>query len=67
VRTIATWLPASKQILEDFDGLKRSCESTLAYAVAEEFEDQLLFGSGSGENLTAWLRRRPIRYQLTRQ
>jgi len=51
VRTIATWIPASKQILEDFEGLRAFLESSLAYAVAEEFEDQLLLGSGSGENL----------------
>jgi len=51
VRTIATWIPASKQILEDFEGLRAFLESSLAYAIAEEFEDQLLFGSGAGENL----------------
>jgi HK97 family phage major capsid protein len=51
VRTIATWMPASKQILEDFDGLEAFLRSSLTYAVAEEFEDQLLFGSGAGENL----------------
>jgi HK97 family phage major capsid protein len=55
VRTIASWLPASKQILEDFDGLEAFLQSTLAYAVAEEFEDQLLFGSGAGENLNGLL------------
>jgi len=51
VRTIATWIPASKQILEDFEGLRAFLENTLAYAISEEFEDQLLFGSGAGENL----------------
>jgi HK97 family phage major capsid protein len=51
VRTIATWIPASKQILEDFEGLEAFLRSSLVYAVEEEFEDQLLFGSGSGENL----------------
>jgi HK97 family phage major capsid protein len=51
VRTIATWIPASKQILEDFEGLRAFLESSLAYAISEEFEGQLLFGSGAGENL----------------
>jgi len=51
VRTIATWIPASRQILEDFEGLEAFLRSSLVYAVEEEFEDQLLFGSGSGENL----------------
>ena len=51
VRTIATWIPASRQILEDFEGLEAFLRSSLVYAVEEEFEDQLLFGSGAGENL----------------
>jgi HK97 family phage major capsid protein len=51
VRTIATWIPASKQILEDCEGLEAFLRSSLVYAVEEEFEDQLLFGSGAGENL----------------
>lgn len=51
VRTIATWIPASKQIIEDFVGLEAFLRSSLVYAVEEEFEDQLLFGSGAGENL----------------
>jgi len=51
VRTIATWIPATKQILEDFDGLEAFLRSSLMYALEEEFEDQILLGSGSGQNL----------------
>jgi HK97 family phage major capsid protein len=51
VRTIATWIPASRQILEDFDGLTTFVQSTLTYALEEELEDQILLGSGSGQNL----------------
>jgi len=55
VRTIATWIPASKQILEDFVGLEAFLRSSLMYALEEEFEDQLLLGSGQGENLNGLL------------
>jgi HK97 family phage major capsid protein len=51
VRTIATWIPASRQILEDFDGLTNFVQSTLTYALEEEVEDQILLGSGYGQNL----------------
>ena len=55
VRTIATWLPASKQILEDFVGLEAFLRSSLIYALEEEFEDQILLGDGAGENLNGLL------------
>jgi HK97 family phage major capsid protein len=51
VRTIATWIPASRQILEDFDGLTNFVQSSLIYALEEEVEDQILLGSGAGQNL----------------
>jgi HK97 family phage major capsid protein len=51
VRTIATWIPASRQILEDLDGLTNFVQSTLTYALEEEVEDQILLGSGAGQNL----------------
>jgi HK97 family phage major capsid protein len=55
VRTIATWIPASKQILEDFVGLEAFLRSSLMYALEEEFEDQILLGDGQGENLNGLL------------
>lgn len=51
VQTIATWIPATKQILEDFDGLEAIIRTALLYALEEEFEDQLLLGSGVSPNL----------------
>ena len=55
VRTLATWIPASKQILEDFVGLEAFLRSSLIYALEEEFENQLLLGNGAGENLNGLL------------
>jgi len=52
VRTIATWIPATKQVLEDFPGLEGIIRTALAYALEERFEDQILLGSGSGQNLS---------------
>lgn len=51
VRTIATWIPASKQVLEDFEELLGFLETSLPYAVDLREEQQLLSGSGSGEDL----------------
>ena len=51
VRTIATWIPATKQILADFGELAGYLNSTLPYYVNLEEELQLLSGDGSGENL----------------
>jgi HK97 family phage major capsid protein len=51
VRTIATWIPATKQILADFTELNGFLTSTLPYYVDLEEELQLLSGDGTGENL----------------
>jgi HK97 family phage major capsid protein len=51
VRTIATWIPATKQILDDFTELSSYLNSTLPYYVNLEEELQLLSGDGTGENL----------------
>jgi HK97 family phage major capsid protein len=51
VRTIATWIPATKQILDDFVELSSYLNSTLPYYVNLEEELQLLSGDGTGENL----------------
>lgn len=52
VRTIATWAGASKQILDDMQEMEQFLSSSLIWAVEKEFEGQLLFGSGVGEDLT---------------
>jgi HK97 family phage major capsid protein len=51
VRTIATWIPATKQILDDFTELASFLQNSLTYYVNLEEELQLLSGDNTGENL----------------
>jgi HK97 family phage major capsid protein len=51
IRTIATWIPASKQILDDFSELAAFLETSLTYYVNLEEEIQMLSGDNTGENL----------------
>jgi len=51
VRMLATWIPASKQILDDMTELSSFLQSSLPYYVDLAEEQQLLSGSGSGEDL----------------
>jgi HK97 family phage major capsid protein len=51
VRTIATWIPATKQILDDMAELLGFVQSSLPFYVNQEEELQLLAGDGTGENL----------------
>lgn len=51
VKTIATWIPASRQVLDDFNELGGFIRSTMPYYVNLEEELQLLSGDGTGENL----------------
>lgn len=51
VVTIAHWIKASKQILDDFAALQSNIDSRLRYGLAYVEETQLLKGSGTGNNL----------------
>jgi len=51
VRTIAAFIPATKQILDDFTELAGYIDSSLPYYVNLEEELQLLSGDGTAENL----------------
>jgi HK97 family phage major capsid protein len=51
VETIATWIPASRQILDDMPELMGYLQSALPYYVDLEEELQLLAGSGTTPNL----------------
>ena len=51
VKTIATWIPASRQILDDMSGLASFISNSLAYYVNSEEELQLLSGDNVGEDL----------------
>ena len=51
VVTIAHWIKASKQILDDFAALQSNVDGRLRYGLALVEENQLLKGSGTGNNL----------------
>jgi HK97 family phage major capsid protein len=51
VVTIAHWIKASKQILDDFMALQSNIDGRLRYGLALVEEGQLLKGSGVGNNL----------------
>jgi HK97 family phage major capsid protein len=51
VRTLATWIPASRQVLDDMTELGAFWETGLRYEVDLAEELQLLSGSGAGEDL----------------
>jgi len=51
IKTIATWVPATKQILDDFTELASFLENSLTFYVNLEEELQLLSGDNTGENL----------------
>lgn len=51
VRTIAHWMRASVQILADAPGLRSMIDNRLRYGLAYVEENQLLNGSGTGQNL----------------
>jgi HK97 family phage major capsid protein len=47
VRTIAHWLPVSRQILDDFPALQSYVNSRLTYGVRRAEEQQVLYGTGT--------------------
>jgi HK97 family phage major capsid protein len=51
VKLIATWIPATRQVLDDFTELMGFIQSALPYYVNLEEELQLLSGDNTGENL----------------
>lgn len=55
VKTIAEWIPATKRSLADVAQLRGLIDQELRDDLAEEEEDQILNGSGSGENLLGLL------------
>jgi HK97 family phage major capsid protein len=55
VRTIASWVAASKQALGDAGQLRTLIDSFLVYAVNRVLEDQIVNGSGEGENFRGFL------------
>lgn len=51
VKTIAHWIPASKQILADAPQLQSMIDGRLRYGLAYQEDLQLLLGDGTGTNL----------------
>jgi HK97 family phage major capsid protein len=51
VRLLATWIPATRQVLDDFTELMGFIQSSLPFYVNLEEELQLLAGDNTGENL----------------
>jgi len=51
VRTIAHWIPATKQVLADFPQLQTLINGRLTYGLKIKEEDQILLGDGTGENI----------------
>jgi HK97 family phage major capsid protein len=52
IRTIPHWVAASRQILDDSQQLADLIDQELRYGVQLEEEAQVLFGDGTGQNLT---------------
>jgi HK97 family phage major capsid protein len=52
VKVIAHWMPATKVALADAGQLRTMIDSFLRYGLEEELEDQIVQGSGVGQNFT---------------
>lgn len=52
VRTVAHWVPASRQVLSDAPMLQSLIDTELNYGLDLQSDEQLLRGDGSGQNLT---------------
>ena len=52
VETIAHWMAASRQVLSDAARLRSYIDGRLMYGLDLEFDQQILFGDGTGNNVT---------------
>ena len=60
VKTLAHWIPITKRAAADAGQVRTLIDTFLLYGLAEEKEDQILNGSGSGENFTGILQSSPL-------
>jgi HK97 family phage major capsid protein len=51
IRTLATWIPASRQVLDDMDELFAFLTTSLPYFVNLDEEIEMLTGDGTGQHL----------------
>lgn len=52
VKTLAHWIPATRQALDDAAWLENAINTELLYGLALEEDEQLLLGDGTGQNLS---------------
>jgi HK97 family phage major capsid protein len=57
VRKIATWIPATDELIEDVAGFRSYLEGRMRFMVEREEEDQLLNGDGTAPNISGILDR----------
>ena len=55
VRTVAHWIKASRQVLDDSPALQSYIDTRLRYGVDHRIDDQLLNGNGTGQNLSGMM------------
>lgn len=55
VKTIAQWIPASRQILADAPNLRSMIDNELMYMIEFFLENQIVAGDGTGNNFTGIL------------
>lgn len=55
VKTIATWIPASRQVLADAPRLRAMVDSELTFMVMTKLEDQTISGNGTSPNFLGLL------------
>lgn len=55
IKTIAHWIPITRQALADAPQVRAIIDSFLRYGLDEELEDQIVSGDGTGENFTGIL------------
>lgn len=60
VKTIAHWMPMTKRAASDAPQVRTLVDNFLRYGLAEELEDQMLNGAGTGENFTGILNSSPL-------
>lgn len=60
VKTIAHWIPITKRAASDAGQVRTLVDNFLKYGLDEEVDDQIITGSGAGENLTGILASSPL-------
>ena len=55
VKTIATWIPTTRQILDDGDRLRATIDGELLYMLRDRLEAQIISGDGTGANFLGLL------------